>query len=85
MSVLDIYIARSKPRSKLAAAPEDSHYTRSIAKEELSYNWLYARTERSMNRVGSEGDFASGVEDVFLAGFEAWGELGQVSQFNVAT
>lgn len=32
-----------------------------------------------MNRVGSEGDFASGVEDVFLAGFEAWGELGQVS------
>lgn len=32
-----------------------------------------------MNSVGSEGDFASGVEDVFLAGFEAWGELGQVS------
>lgn len=32
-----------------------------------------------MNGVGSEGDFTSGVEDVFLAGFEAWGELGQVS------
>lgn len=33
-----------------------------------------------MNGVGSEaGDFASGVEDVFLAGFDAWGELGQVS------
>eukprot|EP00904_Undaria_pinnatifida_P002001 jgi/Undpi1/11801/HiC_scaffold_4.g01500.m1 len=31
-----------------------------------------------MNSVGSEGDFASGVEDVFLAGFEAWGELGQM-------
>ena len=33
-----------------------------------------------MNGGGTEvvGDFANGVEDVFLAGFDAWGELGQV-------
>lgn len=32
-----------------------------------------------MNGVGDvQADFASGVEDVFLAGFDAWGELGQV-------
>lgn len=34
-----------------------------------------------MNGVGDvQGDFASGVEDVFLAGFDAWGELGQVRE-----
>lgn len=33
-----------------------------------------------MNGVGpgESTDFASGVEDVFLAGFDAWGDLGQV-------
>lgn len=38
-------------------------------------------TTYSMNGGSEgEGDFATGVEDVFLAGFEAWGELGQVRE-----
>lgn len=33
-----------------------------------------------MNAGGDngEGEFGSSVDDAFLAGFEAWGELGQV-------